>query len=219
MKAARLLWVLGGVAIVLGALIAGIVWLGESTDETAPLSPVSALITHPNVPFPASLSGTRAESVYQAVKSQLRDNYARSSDPVVMGYQSWKRFNRTPYRSPNHGQRFVNHYANEAAEAYGKFEEVGKLPVGSIVVKDSFVVTEAGQLRTGPLFLMEKMGPDFRSGAGNWRFMMIRPDGGVFGITGATGSENVKFCAECHAKAGPEREYLYFMPEVARRVD
>lgn len=218
MKAARLLWVIGGGAIVLGALIMGFVWFGDSDDKAAP-RPASAIITHPNVPFPAELSGVRAESVYQAVKSQLSENYARSSDPVAVAYQSWKRFNKTPYRSPNHGERFVNHYANEAAEAYGKFENVGKLPVGSIVVKDSFVVTEAGELRTGPLFLMEKMGPDFRSEAGNWRFMMIRADGNVFGMTGGTGSENVKFCGECHAKAGPEHEYLFFMPEDARWVD
>ena len=40
------------------------------------------------------------------------------ADPLLLAYQSWKRFTRLPYRSPNHRERFVNHYANDVAGAY-----------------------------------------------------------------------------------------------------
>lgn len=173
-------------------------------------------ITHPAIAFPAELNGDRAESVYTAIKGQIRQNYALSGDPVALAYQRWRRFNEAPYRSPNHGQRFVNHYANDKALAYGRFEDMKSLPAGSIVVKDSFVVTEGGQLRTGPLFFMEKMRPGFKSAAGTWRFMMLRPDGSIVGMTGGKGAENVQFCAECHKNAGPEQDYLYFMPDEFR---
>lgn len=171
---------------------------------------------HPSVPFPAKLSGARAEAVYQAIKGQMRGNYARSGDPLALEYQQWRRYNKAPYRSPNHGKRFVNHYANDKAASYGDFEKLTSMPVGAIVIKDSFVVTEKGHVRTGPLFMMEKMGPRFRSRAGSWRFMMLRPDGSVLGMTGGDRAGNVKFCAECHKDAGAPREYMYFMPEEVR---
>lgn len=204
---------IGGLLIAAAALVA----FGVTHDRpTAAEDAEARRITHPAIAFPAELNGDRAEAVYRAIKGQIRQNYALSGDPVVLAYQEWKRFNRFPYRSPNHGQRFVNHYANAKARSYGRFEGMKSLPAGSIVVKDSFVVTEGGQLRTGPLFLMEKMGPGFKSTAGTWRFMMLRPDGTVVGMTGGKGAKNVEFCAECHKAAGPEQEYLYFMPDEFR---
>ena len=204
---------IGGLLVAAAAAI--VLATGEDRSSAAERTQ-TALITHPAIPFPAELNGERAEAVYNAIKGQIRENYATSADPVAHAYQSWSRLNRFPYRSPNHGQRFVNHYANDTARAYGRFEGMKSLPVGSIVVKDSFEVTEGGRLSTGPLFLMEKMGPGFKSAAGNWRFMMLHPDGHVVGMTGGKGAENVRFCADCHRNAGPEQEYLYFMPEEFR---
>lgn len=203
----------GGLLVSVAVVFA--LWLADDRSSAAE-DAKAELITHPAIPFPAELNGDRAESVYKAIKRQIRENYALSGDPVALGYQTWRRFNRFPYRSPNHGQRFVNHYANDKARAYGRFEDMRSLPAGSIVVKDSFVVTEGGQLRTGPLFFMEKMRPGFKSAAGTWRFMMLRPDGSIVGMTGGKGAENVRFCADCHRNAGPEQDYLYFMPDEFR---
>ncbi|MGB0630832.1 MAG: cytochrome P460 family protein, partial [Alphaproteobacteria bacterium] len=144
------------------------------------------------------------------------DNYARSGDPIFLEYQNWKRFTRLPYRSPNHGERFVNHYVNETGSSYGAYENAGTLPVGTIVIKDSFTVTGHGEVQTGPLFMMEKMSAGFVSAAGTWRFMMLRADGSAVGLTGGANSEAVEFCAQCHAKAGADHDYLYFMPDEAR---
>jgi hypothetical protein len=146
----------------------------------------------------------------------MRDRYAQSGDPLFSAYQDWKRFTRQPYRAGSHGERFVHHYVNEPAEIYGDYEKAGPLPTGSIVIKDSFTVTKRGQVMFGPLFLMEKMSDGFRSAAGTWRFMMLRPDGSVVGLTGGTNEAAVRFCAECHARAGAEQDFLYFMPDEAR---
>lgn len=193
----------------IGGLLPGLALAAERQSRAQSL--------HPNVPFPAELSMARAEAVYQAIKGQMRENYARSGDPLTLAYQQWRRYNMAPYRSSNHGKRFVNHYANDKAAAYGEFENLKPMPVGAIVIKDSFIVTDKGHVKTGPLFMMEKMGPGFRSKAGNWRFMMLRPDGSMTGITGGEGAENVQFCAECHKNAGALHEFMYFVPVKVRR--
>lgn len=173
-------------------------------------------LEHPKVSDPATLTGPRAESVYQAIRGQMRANYIRAGDPVALAYQQWRRFNRTPYRSANHGERFVNHYGNAKAAGYARFESLDPLPVGAIVIKDSFTVTRNGDLTTGPLFMMEKMPAGFPSLAGTWRFMMLRPDGAMAGITDGPGGGNVRFCESCHRDAGAARDYLFFLPKRAR---
>lgn len=173
-------------------------------------------LTHPAIAEPATLSGARAEALYTAIRGQMRDVYLTSGDPVMLGYQNWARYNRHPYRSPNHGERFVNHYGNGLAAAYGKFEAGGPLPEGSIVIKDSFTVTKSGAVMTGPMFMMEKMPPGFPSDAGSWRFVMLDGDGNLVGMTGGDGAEKVRFCGTCHRNAGAEQDYLYFLPDDAR---
>ena len=64
--------------------------------------------------------------------------------------------------------------------------------------------------------MMEKMPEGFHSLAGTWRFMMLRGDGELIGITGGMGADKVRFCAECHGKASAKHDYLYFMPRDAR---
>lgn len=171
---------------------------------------------HPAIADPANISPERAEEIYQAIRDRLREQYAQSGDPVFLAYQNWTRHTRLPYRAGSHGERFVHHYANRLAERYKDLEQAGALPVGSIVIKDSFTVTGQGQVMYGPLFLMEKMPAGFRSAAGTWRFMMLREDGAIVGLTGGKNENAVKFCAECHAKAGAAQDFLYFMPDEAR---
>lgn len=190
--------------------------VGAAVSMAMAQSSVAPTLEHPKIAAPASLSGARAEAVYQAIRDRIRTNYAASGDPVTLGYQSWKRYNKTPYRSGPHGERFVNHYANDKAADYGKFENLELLPAGSIIIKDSFTVTRNGAVMTGPLFMMEKMEPGFASAGGNWRYLMLRPNGSLVGMTGGAEAGRVRFCAECHKSAGAERDFLFFMPEQER---
>ena len=202
-KTKRAIGIAGLILIGLGAAMTSPIALSQESQRTA---------AQPKIANPASLEGEQAESVYQAIRESLRRNYANSGEPEAVAYQSWKRFNAVPYRSPNHGERFVNHYGNDKASEYGKYEDLQPMPQGAIVIKDSFLVTRQGVLKTGPLFVMEKMGPGFVSAAGYWRFWMLRPDDSMLGITQGADARNVQFCAECHKKAGAKHDYLYFMP-------
>ncbi len=196
------------VPIIAGAAVAASMAMAQSSGSPG--------LKHPKIAAPAALSGVRAEAVYQAIRGGIRTNYAAYGDPVVLGYQSWKRYNKTPYRSGPHGERFVNHYANDKAADYGKFENLEPLPAGSIIIKDSFAVTRNGAVMTGPLFMMEKMKPGFDSAGGNWRYLMLRSNGSLVGMTGGADAGKVRFCADCHKGAGTEHDFLFFMPKQAR---
>jgi hypothetical protein len=173
--------------------------------------------THMMIADPASLSGARAEAVYQSIKDTLRRQYMSSGDPVTAAFQGWRRPNREPYRSGVHGQRFVNHYANDLAQDYGMFESGMPFPEGSIIVKDSFAVTETGAVMSGPMFLIEKKEKGFNPSSKDWLFMMINPSGEIVGITKGSGASKVRFCADCHNQAPDQQDQLYFIPESVRR--
>ena len=136
---------------------------------------------------------------------------------IAEEYQGWERVNTDPYVSATHGSRYVNNYPGpEAAEAYREFEEIGAMPAGGRIAKDSFTVSPDGRVGVGPLFIMEKMAEGFNEASDDWRYAMIMPDGSLFGVTNGPGSQNVQFCAECHAIVADDQDSLYFLPEEFR---
>lgn len=182
--------------------------LGQSDDFTVE--------QHFSVERPADLSAADAMVIYEKVRDRMVAGYRLSHDAAAETFVDWRKFNSAPYRSATHGQRYVNNYGNTLAKAYGAYEEVPPLPVGSILAKDSFAVTQRGDVFTGPLFLMEKMPAGFRPDAHDWRYTMIMPDGSLFGTTNGEGSERVEFCITCHEAAGDEQQQLFFIPREYR---
>jgi hypothetical protein len=172
---------------------------------------------HYRISNPARLTAAEAEAIYDDLRSSLGRRYARSGDATAAGYQAWARFNTAPYSSATHGRRFVNNYANDIARAYGRAEQAGRLPVGSVIAKDSFVVTEDGTVRPGPLFVMEKMPAGFNYVTGDWRYTMVTAAGELAGRTGGPGGERVEFCIACHL-AQEAQDHLFFVPEPYRRA-
>jgi hypothetical protein len=198
-------------AAVVLAVAAPVVWPAAEPENEEPPD-----FAHPTrhfpVPDPAALSDPEAVTIYDAVRDDMLAAYRLSGDPVAMNYWKWRRYNRVPYRSRPHGERYVNHYANAKADAYGRAGDIGELPAGAVVVKDAFTVTARGDVFVGPLFIMEKMLPGFSHATRNWRYTMIMPDGSLFGTTNGDGHERVEFCAHCHAAAGDGNDHLFFVP-------
>ncbi len=172
---------------------------------------------HQRVVNPADLEPAEAEAVYLDMLPTMMEGYA-AAGPIGAEYDTWQRFNSAPYRSATHGQRYVNNYANDiAAEAYGRYEEAGTLAVGSVVAKDSIVVTEDGVVIPGPLFVMEKMPEGFNYVTGDWRYILVSPEGDLIGETFGDGSERVGYCIACHAAAAIQgADHLFFVPEDLR---
>lgn len=168
---------------------------------------------HFRVEGPAALTGTDAQTIYNRILDDMVAGYRLSSFPGAEQYRRWRRYNTVPYRSAQHGERYVNNYANDIAGNYRLFEASGNLPEGAILVKDSFAVTARGDVFSGPLFVMEKMATGFNPESRDWRYSMYMPDGSLFGVTNGEGARRVAFCAVCHKTAGPEQDHLFYVPE------
>lgn len=198
--------------------------LAARADRDAEVSPIFAtagegpLLEHAPVADPANLDAAGAERIYRAIRPQMQAGYAQSGDPLATIYSHWRRYNAVPYRSQQHGRVFVNNYANAAAGAYGQQGETGPLPAGSVIVKDSFVVTATGEIRAGPVAIMEKMPPGFDPANGDWRYLVIEPDGALIGVAAEPGADpRMAQCAACHAAAPKGQDRLFFVPRGVRR--
>jgi len=155
--------------------------------------------------------------VYACLLGDMAAAYAKAGLAYVKDYQSWTNVAVVPYVSATHGGRYVNNYTNAVGKPrYTLFEEVGTMPSGSVLAKDSFVVNQNGTTAIGPLFIMEKMTSGFDAGTHDWRYTMVVPNGSVFGTTGGDGAESVQFCAECHAAVAEGADSLYFLPREFR---
>jgi hypothetical protein len=170
---------------------------------------------HFRVRNPADLNPAEAQKIYLSLRDKMASLYAVSNHPIAKNYLNWKKYNTAPYISATHGKRYLNNYANKKAMAYVKFEKAGTFLEGSIITKDSFSVTEDGKVNYGPLFIMEKMKKGFNYVSGDWRYIMIMPDGSFMGETNGAESERVKYCIGCHL-AKEQFDHLYFLPKEFR---
>lgn len=193
----------------------------KSCNPCAAANPCNPCAANPCNPCAAGgsaeLTDAEAATAYECAVQPMRAAYAKSGYDAADGYTEWPRFNTVPYPSATHGGRLVNNYASPmGAEGYARYEDVGEMPAGSVLAKDSFTVDGKGRVAVGPLFLMTKMDSGWNAETGDWKYAMIMPDGSLFGETGGKNSGGVQFCADCH-NAVEGQDYLFFMPEDVRR--
>ena len=165
----------------------------------------------------AEVTAAEANKAYGCLIDEMISGYHRAGLEPVANYWFWALVASSPYQSATHGSRYVNNYANPVAAAnYKKFEDGGRMPAGSVLAKDSFVVNPNGTTAAGPLFVMEKRNAGFNADSFDWAYTMVNPDGTVFGVTKGQGSANVEFCVECHAAVAEDQDSLFFLPEEFR---
>ena len=188
------------------------------SDEVE-MSPISGSVEQPRRHFRLKnaerLEATEAQRLYTIVKSALAAGYIESGMTVAAEYQGWTKYNTLPYPSVTHGNHYLNNYANTKALAYGEYEQAGRLPVGAVIVKDSFAKTETGGILLGPLFVMEKMPAGFNYASGDWKYTLVGPDGLLLGETNGVGSKRVEYCISCHL-AAEDTDHLFFVPQDVR---
>ncbi|MBT3360562.1 MAG: hypothetical protein HN403_13140 [Rhodospirillales bacterium] len=200
------------IAAALLFVLAPSVGFAQSSEDADPLRPKR----HFKVQRPANLSPPEALSIYDNIADEMAKGYAVSMDPAALRFRKWRRFNTAPYKSATHGNRYVNNYVNGTGiDAYGPMSDGKKMPVGSVIAKDSFTVTSDTAVFAGALFVMEKMAKDTRPKTGDWRYKMIMPDGSYLGDSEGDNADKVSFCHECH-KAKAKNDYLFFIPKKYR---
>jgi hypothetical protein len=115
----------------------------EAPGSKKPAAEFAQPTRHFRVPNPARLSDADAVSIYDRIRDDMVAAYRLSQDPVTDRYDAWRRYNRAPYRSTTHGDRYINNYANPLAESYGQKGDA-RMPTGAVLAKDSFTVTAQG---------------------------------------------------------------------------
>lgn len=126
--------------------------------------------------------------------------------PLEVGadYASYRRLTDAPFRSLDHGNRWVHVYVNDiGVDAY---LAGGEIPVGTIVVKTS-VQNVGGQPSDieGPIFVMQKRAKGYAPDHDDWWYAIhwAKPpeaDAKKFGgpIYWRGGSPRVAYCWKCH---------------------
>jgi hypothetical protein len=213
---------IGGILVVAGLIGYWAYPLGGFESHAAAgaeLSPISGSPEEPRRHFrlrhPADLAPDAAEQIYLQVAAALAAGYARSAYPLAQEYQGWRRYNNAPYLSATHGNKYLSNYVNETGAGYANFEDAGKMPVGTIIAKDSFSMTQSREILLGPLFVMEKMPAGFNEISGDWKYIQIQPDGTLLGETNGEGSVSVRYCIGCH-NAVAQQDHLFFIPSAYR---
>jgi hypothetical protein len=167
---------------------------------------------HLAVNNPAALAPAEANVIYDKLRQRLAVGYAAAGLAAVGDYQSWKRYNTSPYLSATHGQRYVNNYANAATGDYGNLKTGQRYPAGSVLAKDSITVTTTGKVFPGALFVMEKLEPGTNTATADWRYVMIIADGSIYGDTIGEEPELVGYCHACH-QAKADDDFVFYIPE------
>ncbi len=190
-------------AAILGTL--GAAWTGAWAEQK-----------HFKIERPIDLSPAEAEALYQGIAATTVRGYALSREPAAKRYRRWRRYNTAPYRSAAHGNRYVNNYGNAKAGGYDTLKPGEKMPLGAVLVKDSFTVGTDGIATAGALFIMEKLARGTAPDQGDWRYVMVMPDGSYFGDSRGQNQAAMAFCHGCHG-AQSDRDGLLFVPEGYRR--
>lgn len=194
-----------GLSLVLSALL-----IGPSRTKSGELADVPDF-RHMRVENPASLTNAEAEDIYREISASLAAAFESSGLPDISSYQSWRRYNTAPYLSSTHGNRYINNFANAASIGYDALQKGTVMPEGSVVVKDSFEVTENGEVLPGRLFVMEKRAAGSLINTADWRYIMIGADGSVIADTIADTAAKAEFCHVCH-KVRSSRDFLFYVP-------
>ncbi|MEE9315374.1 MAG: cytochrome P460 family protein [Rhizobiaceae bacterium] len=158
----------------------------------------------------ADLTSEQVTGLYDCIKSELREGYAAMGGANTKEYTSWKAAGTAPAAPGVHGKRFLTTFVNETGYAeYVKFaEENVKMPVGSIVAKESFNVSKKGKVQKGPLFFMTKVAAGGEADKfGNWVYAAFTPKGKEMKIKQG-------FCHGCHTGYEDQDSLGYPVEEV-----
>lgn len=163
------------------------------------------------------LTGDEAMTVYECIADDLYAGYQKNDkafiDPsFAKDYRDWTLASSIPGAPGFHGGRFLMTFVSEpgAAEYLKYKEEDVNIPAGTLIAKESFSVTEEGQVRKGPLFLMQKVAAGVSPDTMDWYYMAVLPNGKPLRV------DVMKACNECHMENFGFRGGLGYPIEDAR---
>lgn len=159
---------------------------------------------------PYDFEQAEIDRLYACVSADLAERYGREGHEVGSVYRTWGAAATGPYLPGPHGDRFLNTFANEIAfETYIQYGygDAFAMPVGSVLAKESYKLTDEGTPRPGPLFIMTKVAAGEADEFGNWVYSGVQPNGKTMGV-------NQSFCHDCHQAFADQDSLGYPAPDV-----
>lgn len=156
------------------------------------------------------LTAEEISAVYACVADELAAGYAAGDNPVAAEYRNWAPTATRPGLAGAHSERLLMTFVNAIGEEqYLRYEisEDFAMPVGSVLAKESFKFSDTGEMRRGPLFIMEKVAEGTADEYGNWVYSAVQPNGNAMGISQA-------FCSDCHSAYFDQDDMGYPLEEV-----
>lgn len=145
------------------------------------------------------LTAAEAQAVYDCLKDSLAAGYKTGDkrwipSEFVNDYRDWTLASAHPAAPGFHSGRFLVTWVNDVgASEYLEYKtENVSIPAGTILVKESFSVDDAGKTKPGPLFIMQKVGEGVSPETLDWYYMMVSAAGAPQGVNVMTA------CNECH---------------------
>lgn len=163
-----------------------------------------------DVQDPFDLDAAAVTEIYDCIKAELAEGYAKEGDPVASAYRDWTVTAIRPAVQGAHGNRLLLTFANDiAAEQYLKFAEDGVvMPAGSVLAKESITIsTKKKAAVPGPLFIMTKGEPGSAPDTADWVYGGLQPDGKPMKF-------KQSFCHDCHIAWETRDMLAYPMEEV-----
>jgi len=133
-------------------------------------------------------------ALYDCLEGAMAAGYAKAGDPIGKNYRNWTVTATRPGVQGAHSNRLLLTFANPvAAEHYLKYAEEGvKMPVGSVLAKESITVSiKKKAARVGPLFTMKKLEAGGAPETGDWLYGGLQPNGKPMKF-------KQSFCHDCH---------------------
>lgn len=157
---------------------------------------------------PFDIDAAGVDALYACMEAKIVAGYTKGDNEIAAAYRDWTVSATRPGVAGPHGERFLLTFANDiAAEQYLKFEEEGvKMPVGSILAKESFKMRK-GKAKVGPLFIMTKLEDGGAPDAGDWLYSGVQPNGKPMKF-------KQSFCHDCHAAWEDQDALAYPLEEV-----
>lgn len=140
---------LNDMMIVRNTLILLCVVCAAGTLDRATAQETPGTVDHHRIERTSRLSGAEAERIYSRLRKEMRERYRLARIPVADKYQDWHRYSRKPYLSKAHGNRYLNNYANSDDFDFASPRAGAVYPAGTVLAKDSFTVTEDGDVFPG----------------------------------------------------------------------
>lgn len=163
-----------------------------------------------NVEDPFDLDAAAITEIYDCIKAEMAEGYAKEGDAVATAYRDWTVTATRPAVQGAHGNRLLLTFANDiAAEQYLKFAEDGVvMPAGSILAKESVTIsTKKKEAVPGPLFIMTKGEAGSAPDTGDWIYGGLQPDGKPMKF-------KQSFCHDCHVAWEAQDMLAYPMEDV-----